>query len=176
MCLEAEYFHKVSVTNCISGTYIALPETFFPFTLIQAKKRMRPAFVTKQTNTQYCFGWNVPLCFVNRPTARKWGQYWSCNWTILDLLPFCNTKGTCFPDMRKVLAANEMYKRNDFFWSISFCLCSRKTHRKRVPAYPWRVSVARHLGLESFLVILKRYLFFLLPCLFVVVRVFLSFF
>ena len=67
------------------------------------------------------------------PIARKWSKYWSCNWAVLDLLPFCNMNGTCVPDMRKILAADEMNKRNNFFWSLSFCQRSSKTHRERIP-------------------------------------------
>ena len=46
---------------------------------------------------------------------------------------YCNMKGTCFPDMRKILATDEMYKRNNVFYSWSFCQCSGKTQRGRVP-------------------------------------------
>ena len=46
---------------------------------------------------------------------------------------YCNMKGTCFPDMRKILATDEMYKRNNVFYSLSFCQCAGKTQRGRVP-------------------------------------------
>ena len=46
---------------------------------------------------------------------------------------YCNMKGTCFPDMRKILATDELYKRNNVFYSLSFCQCAGKTQRGRVP-------------------------------------------